>query len=440
MNGRTKWRLAGMMALIYGIQGAFWPLLAVHLRDLGVDGRGRGWIFATLAIGSVATPLGVGRLVDQLLAAQHFMALAQMVGCVLLGGIAWGVPGGSLSLFAWFLAYWLVVAPTMSVGATIALRNLERPTEEFGQVRLWGTVGWMLVGWLVSAVLVLTRTTTSGQLGTAEAFWIGVGLSLLLVLYSFTLPHTPPLAGKNLGDQRARSKLRDGFEVLAKPGVLVYLITAFGVCMTTPYVYQVLPTHLEAHGLSRRWIPTVMTLGQIPEIAALAVLPWLFRRFRFKWTLALGIGSLIVRFGSLVVDPPLWVMIAGIPLHGISIACFVVGGQVFIDSRASADRRAGAQALLTVVTSGVGVLCGSLLAGETADWFPGGSPLVFLIPCLVDLALLLGFSLTFQPGEVPWGHARHDLLRSTASKPTARTVPDPLDPPTSTAQVRSEPT
>src|SRR3954447_13523272 len=104
MYARTRWQLAGMMALLYGVQGAFWPLLAVHLRDLGIEGRGRGWIFATLALGSFAMPLGAGQLVDRLMAAQRFLALANLAGTTILVSLARGVPATSPTLFAWFLA------------------------------------------------------------------------------------------------------------------------------------------------------------------------------------------------------------------------------------------------------------------------------------------------------------------------------------------------
>ena len=68
---RGGWRLAAMMALVYAVQGSFWPLLAVHLQDLGLNGRSRGWIFATLAMGSVIVPLGAGQLVDRLMRTQR---------------------------------------------------------------------------------------------------------------------------------------------------------------------------------------------------------------------------------------------------------------------------------------------------------------------------------------------------------------------------------
>ena len=389
---RTRWRLAGMMALIYAIQGAFWPLLAVHLRDLGIDGRGRGWIFATLALGSFAMPLGAGQLVDRLMPAQRFLALAYVAGTAILAALAWGVSVTPGTLFAWFLAYWLVMAPTTVIGASLAFRNLANPQKEFAGVRLWGTIGWMVAGWFVSVLMSGLGSSRGGQ-GAYEAFWVAAVLSLVLAVYSLTLPHTPPLA---VGDRTA-SGLRAAVAMLRRREISVFLRTAFCVCLTTPFLYQVLPTHLESRGLPRAWISTAMTLGQVPEIAALAILPWMFRRFQFQGTLALGLAALALRFLSLAVDPPLWVVLAGIPLQGVGVACFTIGGQVFMDSRAPAERRAGAQAILTVLTAGMGSLLGSVLAGEISTWFSRDSALVFLIPCVIDVALLIYFCASFRP-------------------------------------------
>ena len=70
-------------------------------------------------------------------------------------------------------------------------------------------------------------------------------------------------------------------------------MTSFGVYLTAPMVYQVIPGYLEWRGLPRAWISTTMTLGQMTEIAMLAVLPWLLRRFGVKGTMMLGICGLV---------------------------------------------------------------------------------------------------------------------------------------------------
>lgn len=396
MDARMRWRLSWMMGLVYAVQGAFWPVLAVHLEDLGLDGRQRGWIFATLAIGSFAMPLGFGQLVDRVLASQLVMALIFAVSSGFLALFASGLVTDSAALFALFLAFWMVASPAFALSNSIALRHLERPFHQFAGVRLWGTFGWMAVGWLVSVVMLITGSTRHGQ-GAYEAFWVSAALSALLAGYCLTLPHTPPMSSAQCDEGPASSDLARAVALCREPGMLGFLVTAFGVHLTTPFVYQVLPTYLESRGLPRAWIPSVLTLGQWPELLMLALLPWLLDRVGAKATLAIGIGAWVVRYGSLVAGPPLWVVVAGVPLHGVAIACFTVAGQMYTDTRAPRDLRASAQALYMVVTAGLGCFCGSLLAGAVMGEAVGDPARVFLVPCVIDAALLVYFCAGFRP-------------------------------------------
>ena len=289
----------------------------------------------------------------------------------------------------------MVVAPVFPLANTIALRHLERPFEEFAGVRLWGTIGWMAIGWVVSGVMAVSGSSRQGN-GAFEAFWISAGLAAVTAVYALTLPDTPPLAKDKPGREGGIRGMLDGLEIIRQPGMRVFLLTAFGVSLTTPFVFQVMPTYLESRGLPRAWISTSLTLGQWPEIAMLAALPWLFQRLGAKGTLVIGIGAWVVRYGSLALDPPLWLAVAGIPLHGLGIACFTVAGQLYTDGRADPERRASAQALYMVVTAGLGSLFGSLLAGRVVGHFAGDYSRVFLVPCVIDAALLVYFCAGFR--------------------------------------------
>ena len=392
MEARTRLRLSVMMALVYAVQGAFWPLLAIHLKDLGIAGRERGWIFATLAIGSFLMPLGAGQLVDRFLAGERLLGVIFAVAAGFLAVIAAGLISGAGGLFGLFLVFWLIVAPAFALANAIALRHLPRPQEQFAGVRLWGTVGWMAVGWAVSLLMVWSGSANLGR-GAFEAFWIASALALVVACYSFTLPHTPPLA---VAGHERRGGLRGSLALLERPGMKSFLFTAFGVHLTTPFVYQVIPTYLEGKGMSRAWITSAMTLGQWPEVIMLAVLPWLFLRVGSKGTLLIGIMAWVVRYGTLAAEPPLWLAVAGIPLHGVGVACFTVAGQIYMDSQSPREGRASAQALYMVVTSGVGSFLGSLLAGDLMGRFGGDYGLVFLVPCVIDAALLIYFCAGFR--------------------------------------------
>ena len=124
---------------------------------------------------------------------QRFLALVYALGTGFLVALACGVTARSDVLFVLFLVYWLLTAPASGLSNALAMRNLARPREEFGAVRLWGTVSWMAVGWLVSGAMALTGSARAGH-GAFEAFWIAAALSMVLAGYSLTLPHTQPLA------------------------------------------------------------------------------------------------------------------------------------------------------------------------------------------------------------------------------------------------------
>jgi MFS family permease len=380
-----------MMALVYAVQGAYWPLLAVHLSDMGIGGRARGWIFATLAFGSLAAPFGAGQLVDRWLPTQSFLALIYALGTGLLAAAASGFVKEAGWLFLLFLCYWCLMGPSYSLSNSLALRNLDDPRREFGRVRLWGTAGWMASGWLVSVVMLGSGSTRVGA-GAFEALWVATALSLAMSIYCLTLPHTPPLA---VGP-RARRPVRETLELALKRDVAVLLVTSFGVYLTAPFVFQVIPGHLESRGLPRAWISSTMTLGQMTEIAALAAFPWLLTRLGPRGLMTLGILAWFLRFLSLALGPPLWLAVVGTLLHGVGFACFTVGGQVYIDSRTGDHLRASAQGVLLVCSSGLGALAGSVLAGELTARAVPGDVLVFLIPCVINGSLLLYFLRGFR--------------------------------------------
>lgn len=405
MSVRMTWRLSTMMALIYAVQGSFWPLLAVHLSDLGIHSRDRGWIFATLAIASATVPLGAGHLVDRLMATQRVLAATYGVGTLFLIYLASGRVTSAPAIFGVFLFYWLLTAPAYSLANSLAMRNLDDASRDFGRVRSFGTTGWMVSGWVVTLVMAASGSTQAGN-GAFEALWVAAAFSAATSVYCLTLPHTPPLA---VGARAIRLREAGG-EILRRPGVVCVLILGLGVYMTIPVNFQIIPGYMESAGLPRAWVTAAMSLGQTSEIALLVGLPWILRRAGAKTTLAIGITAWLVRYLSLAFHPPLWVIVAGALLQGVGIACFTVGAQVYLDSKAPGHLRATAQAMMLVATSGLGALLGSLLIGELATRSHSRDVLVFLFPCTILGALLLYLLRGFRESasDVPWAGAPQD--------------------------------
>lgn len=394
---RLRWRLAGMMGLIYMVQGSWWPMLAVHLQDIGISGRARGWIFATFAMAAIATPLGAGHIADRWMPTQRLLSLIYLTGAVLLGILGLGLTTRPEILFGLFLGYWLVTAPGYGLANSLAFRNLERPSRQFGGVRLWGTVGWMTVGWVVAAVLAGGGSGRDPSRGVPEVFWVASALSVVFAFYCLRLPHTPPLATAR---GRQGIDLGASLRIARRPSVAVFLVSAFFVFLTIPFMYQVEPAFLRVLGLPKAWIPVALSINQVVEVLALAALPRLIRRLGYRGVMLLGVGAWTVHYLVLASRPPLALALAMLLLNGMGVACFAIPGNLFLDSQAPGHLRASTQGFYVVVATGLGSFLGNLLAGEVVSSRGGVSAAVFLVPGIINAAVLLVLARGFWPGTV----------------------------------------
>jgi MFS family permease len=143
--------------------------------------------------------------------------------------------------------------------------------------------------------------------------------------------------------------------------VVFIIVTLFAVPIAAFYPYT--PPHLRELGLERTtaW----MTLGQITEVLMMFLLARLFTNWRLKWIFAAGLGFGVLRYALCALDARGWIL-AGVTLHGCSFTLVVITAQIYLDSRVEPDWRARAQALMTLMMSGLGNLAGYLGNGW---WF-----------------------------------------------------------------------
>lgn len=403
---RVRWQLSGMMALIYMVQGSWWPMLSVHLVDLGVSGRARGWIFATFAMAAIATPLGAGQVADRWMPTQRLLSLIYLGGGVLLAILGLGLTNDPGALFGLFLVYWLLTAPGYGLANSLAFRNLDQPSRQFGGVRLWGTVGWMTVSWLVAGVLAWSGSGLEAVRGTPEIFWVASALSILFAMYCLTLPHTPPLAasagagtgsGSGSGSGGRGLDFGEAVRIARRPPVALFLVSAFFVFLTVPFMYQVEPAYLRMRGLSKVWIPVALSINQVVEILALGALPRLITRFGYRGVMLVGIGAWAIHYLVLASNPPLALGLAVLLLNGLAVACFAITGHVFLDGQAPKHLRASTQGFYVLVATGLGSFLGNLLAGEVVSSRGGVNASVFLIPGAINVVVWVVLLRWFHP-------------------------------------------
>jgi predicted MFS family arabinose efflux permease len=268
---------------------------------------------------------------------------------------------------------------------------------------LWGTVGWVAAGWLLGywlsnpvwlthALALFGRDGPQPEL--SDMFRLAGLLSLTLAAYALTLPHTPP-------QRRLTNWLAPlaALRLLRQRDFAVFWCCSLGVCLTIPFTYQGAPLLLKQLGVRQAWISPTLTLGQSMEIVSLALLPMLLLRLGVRGCMLLGLGAWVLYLGILTLGEPLWLVAASMSLNGLCICGYIVAGQVFVNSRAGADVRASAQALLTFVNS-LGLLIGNLLFGGVRQHMEGRLPPTFGVGTAIVVVLVLAFLVGFQNDEM----------------------------------------
>jgi nucleoside transporter len=356
----TRARLMFMMFLQFFVWGAWYATGGNYMKSHGMTDL---IYIAYLAspVGSIVAPFFLGMIADRFFPVQKVLGVMHIVS----GAFVFSAPflverGGSPTLFivALFI-HMLCYMPTVGLAMATAFHVLESKEQEFPRVRVFGTIGWIAAGILVSRVL-------KSDTVALPMYVAGIG-GILLGLYSFTLPHVPPPgAGK-------RFSVRDvfGIDALKELGSRPFYIFLASVMLTSiplATYFAYVPVFLRDASVAEPAFK--MTFGQMSEVLFLLLLPWFFLRIGVKGVLLAGMLAWIVRYTLFLVGAPdavTWMLILGICLHGPCYDFVYVAGQVYIDKMASPAIRAQGQGLFVLATYGVGQGLGTIAAGKVFE-------------------------------------------------------------------------
>ncbi len=405
--------LSVMNFLEFAIWGAWWVVLGQYLETLNFTRKQIGRVYATMALGSIVTPLLTGWLADSFFAAEHVLAVLHLVGAALLLSLA---RIRDEKAFYWVaLLYAFMYSPTIPLANAIVFANAQG--SDFPLIRVLGTIGWIAAG---SALKLLLKP---GQPVNNRPILLAGLLSLALGVFSFWLPHTPP--------HSSEASMTRGFELFHNPSFVVFLAASFVVSAGFAFYFAFTALYLEKRiGVRSDNAGPLMTLGQWVEIGGMYALQELVPQWGFKIILALGMFMVAARYAIFAVGKPFAMVVLAIAMHGLCFDFFLAAGFMYIDSAAAADIRSSAQSLFSVVTYGLGMYLGTEGAGwlnqkltrevtnpdtgeieRVTDWRT-----FWLVPAIGSAVAVLLFLLLFsnpQPEE-PKGPAAPAAVESPA--------------------------
>jgi nucleoside transporter len=356
MKAKTGVSLAIMMFLEYFVWGAWYVTMTTYMKvNLGSTDVQIGAAYSALAIATIISPFFVGMVADRYFAAQRIMGVFHLVGAALL---FLAIKVQDNSIFYWIiLVYSLLYMPTIALSNSVAFYQMSDPGKQFPWIRVFGTLGWIVAGLLIG-YLDIEKTPST--------FIMAAIVSAGLGLFSFILPNTPPKA-KDVNASASKALGTEAFVLFRNKPYLIFFIAAILVCIPLSFYYGFANLFLNEVGLSNP--AGKMILGQVSEGLFILAIPFLFNSIGVKKMLLLGMTAWILRYVCFAygnTGSNLWMLYAGIILHGVCYDFFFVTGYMYTEKKAGEKIKNAAQGLFTFATYGVGMFIGTLFSGFVA--------------------------------------------------------------------------
>lgn len=348
-------KLSVMMFLQFFVWGAWYVTAPNYLGTIGFTGDDFSWTYSVGPIAGILSPFFIGMIADRYFPAQRVLAFLHLLGGVIMI-LAAGLmePKVSPALINWvFFGHMLCYYPTLALTNTIAMKNIDNAEKQFPLIRVFGTIGWIMAGLTLSALLWDKRI---------EMFYLAGGSAIVLGLFSFSLPSTPPTVTGKAGIKEVLGL--DALVMLKDRSYFVFLLSSMLICIPLAFYYQITSRVVEMAELP---IGLTMSYGQMSEIFFMLVMPFFFVRLGVKWMLAVGMLSWVIRYLLFAFGAPdqvVWMILIGVIIHGICYDFFFVTGQIYTDKKAPEPIRTQAQGMLVLFTLGIGMLVGAQVAGK----------------------------------------------------------------------------
>ncbi|MDR6734733.1 nucleoside transporter [Sphingobacterium sp. 2149] len=401
-----------MMFLEFFIWGGWFVTLGTFLsKNLNATEFEKANVFSTQSLGAIIAPFIVGMIADRYFNAERILGVLHLVGAVLMYQM-YGAADMS-TFYPYVLAYMILYMPTLALTSSVSFRQLTNPEKQFSGIRIWGTIGWIVAGLVIS--YFWDAKASEGAL--KNTFLLSGVASLVLGVFSFALPKTPPVK-LDEGEKPSFASIigLDAIKLLKDKNFLIFFVSSVLICIPLAFYYSNANPFLSEIGLENA--TGKMTIGQASEVLFLLALPIFFTRFGFKKTILVGMLAWVIRYllfaygnaGELS-----FMLLIGIALHGICYDFFFVSGQIYTDSKAGVKYKSAAQGLITLATYGVGQLIGFWVAGYVGDKYKDLKATdlaafwnhTWVVPAIIAAVVFFIFLALFKDEKIDSTNAAH---------------------------------
>ncbi len=384
-------KLSAMMFMEYAVWGAWMPVLAARLLGpLKMSGKQTAWIYATLPLGTMISPLVAGQLADKYVDTGLILAVAHLIGAVLLFAASRIDKFGPL--FGVMLLYSMFYGATIGLVNSLMFTHLPGSEIEASMIFIWAPIAWALIGYMLTGWRMTRKTDGDGS----DCLVFAAGLSLIMAAVCMFQPATPPQGGEGV-------PMLDAFAMLREPNFLIFILASLVVSGMMQFYFLGTAQFMQDRGIAAKVVPGAMAIAQVAQaVGTWFLLMWFYEHHLIgpKWTLVVGAGCWLLMYIGYVASKSHILLVVIQSLHGLAYMFFIIAGQMFTNDVADPAIVASAQALIILVTTGIGLFLGTQLAGLVMDRYSVDGKFqwqkIYMVPLLCmaagTLALVLGVS------------------------------------------------
>ena len=377
------------MFLQFFVAGAILPIMSLYLiNHLEFSGSQAGIIIGVAAISSIFSPFFAACIADRFLRAEHLLSVCHLLGAVIMFVLTRQT--AFFPVLSLYFLYTLITTPTPALVNAITFHHSPRSRNKFGNIRVWGTIGWIAVAWAFSFGW-LRGADASAPSRLPDILRFSAFCSIILAIYSLSMPR----AKKVVGTTAKRLLPLESLKVIMKPEVLALSLLA--MCITFIDKFYVIGTapFLKQIGFSDQSIMPAMSLGQIPEIFAMGLLSFFLFRFGVRAVMAFGVLLEIFRFTVFSLTSTRWLVYCSISVHGLAYTLIFISSIITLDKYCKVNERTGAHQIFSIITAGVGGFLGGIAAGKVADLVTTAQGVInytffWAVPAVVAGAIFIG--------------------------------------------------
>ncbi|WP_299761512.1 nucleoside permease [uncultured Dokdonia sp.] len=405
MKASTRVQLSIMMFLEFFIWGGWFVTMATFLgNNLSASGAETGMAYSTQSWGAIIAPFIIGLIADRFFNAEKILAVLHLIGAILMYQAYQA--DDFATFYPYILGYMIAYMPTLALVNSVAFNQMKNPSKDFPFIRVWGTVGWILVGLLISFAFDWDSKESIEEGLLRNTFLMTAIASAVLGIYSFMLPKTPPSAK---GEKVKISDILglDALKLLKDRNFLVFFVSSILICIPLAFYYQNLSLFLTENGVEDSTAWTIV--GQISEVLFMLLLPFFFKKYGFKKTILVGMLAWTLRYLLFAYgdgDGLFGMIVMGIVLHGICYDFFFVSGQIYTDNKAGEKIKSAAQGIVTLATYGIGMLIGFYIAGKVVDANIVGEGhgwnSIWIFPAIFAAVVFVIFAIAFKNEEIEY--------------------------------------